>query len=153
MQRNVSYVTLYPDEVVDLVNQYFNPYVTNVSKELLDIMIVNKDGTISCTSGNLQDQKHNVQYLQWLDEQKKLEEEQQNPDDPNAPLDPEDPNTGTDQPGEGENPSDPGEVVPPIGTDPGTEQPGGTETPTDPVEPNDPTDPGAGEENWDWIFQ
>ena len=140
LQRSVSYVTLYPDQLVEMINQYFNPYLTDVSKEFLDIMIVNKDGTISCTSGNLQDQKHNVQYLAWVEAQKQLEEEANNPDDP---VDPDD-SGATTQPGTEGTGDAPGTVVPPIDSGAETPQPGENET---------PADPGTSDENWDWIFQ
>ncbi len=54
-----SYVAPDVDEVVKGVNEYFNPYVEDLRKGELDIMYVNDDGTLGCTSGVLEDTKYN----------------------------------------------------------------------------------------------
>ena len=54
-----SYVAPDVDEVVEVVNEYFNPYVEDLRKDELDIMYVNDDGTLGCTSGVLEDTKYN----------------------------------------------------------------------------------------------
>lgn len=54
-----SYVAPDVDELVDVVNEHFNPYVDDLRKDELDIMYVNSDGTLGCTSGVLEDTKYN----------------------------------------------------------------------------------------------
>ena len=54
-----SYVAPDVDEVVEVVNEHFNPYVEDLRKDELDIMYVNDDGTLGCTSGVLEDTKYN----------------------------------------------------------------------------------------------
>ena len=39
------------DELVEVVNTHFNPYKEDLRKSRLDIMFVNKDGTLGCTGG------------------------------------------------------------------------------------------------------
>ncbi|MCI5842405.1 MAG: LCP family protein [Clostridiales bacterium] len=56
---NLSYVVPNVDELVQVVNESFNPYLDDLSSSELDIMYVNSDGTIACTSGRLQDSKAN----------------------------------------------------------------------------------------------
>ena len=129
MRNYQSYVTLYADEMVKLINSKFNPYLTDITVGMLDIMSINSDGTISCTSGKLQDTKHNSQYLAWLEEK-------------NKPQDPEPEDPGTTDPGT----TDPGTADPGT-TDPGTTDPGVT----DPSEPS-PDAPGTNEEDWNWLF-
>jgi len=58
-RQNESYVFPYIDELIELVNKDFNPYVTDVSKGDLDIVYKRSDGTIAATSGNLKDTKAN----------------------------------------------------------------------------------------------
>lgn len=50
-----SYVTPIPDEMLELVNQYFNPYLEDIELNELDIMMVNDDGSLSSTSGHVED--------------------------------------------------------------------------------------------------
>ena len=47
-----------------VVNESFNPYLDDLTSSELDIMYVNADGTIGCTSGRLQDSKANTFHLQ-----------------------------------------------------------------------------------------
>ena len=54
-----SYVAPDVDELVNVVNEYFNPYVDDLRQDELDIMYVNDDGTLGCTSGVLEDTKYN----------------------------------------------------------------------------------------------
>lgn len=58
-RQNESYVFPYIDEVIELVNKDFNPYVTDVTRADLDIVYKRSDGTIAATSGNLKDTKAN----------------------------------------------------------------------------------------------
>ena len=50
-----SYVTLYPQQVVRLVNESFNPYLAQVSTANLDIMSINADGSVSSSTGYVAD--------------------------------------------------------------------------------------------------
>ncbi len=54
-----SYVSPKVDELVRVVNEHFNPFTTDLSKSELDIMYVNKDGTLSATGGQVADTKYN----------------------------------------------------------------------------------------------
>ncbi len=54
---NLSYVVPNVDELVQVVNESFNPYLDELTSSELDIMYVNTDGTIGCTSGRLQGQQ------------------------------------------------------------------------------------------------
>ena len=58
-----SYVVPDTDELVDLVNEYFNPYLEDLSSRELDIMYVNSDGTIGSSTGRLEDTTHNAKWL------------------------------------------------------------------------------------------
>lgn len=50
-----SYVTPIPDQTLELVNSSFNPYLDDIKLNELDIMIVNDDGSLSSTSGKVED--------------------------------------------------------------------------------------------------
>ena len=58
-----SYVAPDVDEIVKVVNENFNPYTTDLRKDELDIMYVNKDGTLGATGGQLADTKYNSWIL------------------------------------------------------------------------------------------
>ncbi|MDE7218246.1 MAG: LCP family protein [Oscillospiraceae bacterium] len=55
-----SYVTIYPRQVVELVNEKFNPYEQKVTTAMLDAMSILKNGDISSSTGNLKDTQHNA---------------------------------------------------------------------------------------------
>lgn len=55
-----SYVTIYPRQVVDLVNEKFNPYEQKVSTSMLDAMSILKNGDIASSTGSLRDTRHNA---------------------------------------------------------------------------------------------
>ena len=55
-----SYVTIYPREVVKLVNERFNPYEQQVSTSMLDAMSVLSNGDIASSTGSLRDTQHNA---------------------------------------------------------------------------------------------
>lgn len=55
-----SYVTIYPRQVVDLVNEKFNPYEQRVTTSMLDAMSIQKNGDIASSTGNLRDTRHNA---------------------------------------------------------------------------------------------
>lgn len=54
-----SYVTIYANQTVKLVNERFNPYVQNVTSGMLDVMTIKSNGDISSNAG-LKDTKHNA---------------------------------------------------------------------------------------------
>ncbi len=54
-KNNQSYVFVYPDETVEMVNQYFNPYTEDITADDLQIMYKNKDGSLGVTNGTLAD--------------------------------------------------------------------------------------------------
>ena len=55
-----SYVTIYPRQVVELVNESFNPYEQKVTTSMLDAMSILKNGDIASSTGNLRDTRHNA---------------------------------------------------------------------------------------------
>lgn len=54
-----SYVTIYPNKVVELVNEKFNPYVQNITTDMLDAMSILENGDIASSTGVLKDTVHN----------------------------------------------------------------------------------------------
>ena len=54
-----AYVTPIPDELLEMVNTYFNPYLEDIQLEELDLMSVNSDGTLSSSRGVVEDTKAN----------------------------------------------------------------------------------------------
>ena len=54
-----SYVVIYPGKVVELVNEHFNPYVQDITTEMLDAMKILENGDIASSTGVLKDTKHN----------------------------------------------------------------------------------------------
>ena len=60
-----SYVVPNTDELVDLVNECFNPYLEDLSARELDIMYVNADGTIGSSTGKLEDTTHNSAWIAY----------------------------------------------------------------------------------------
>ena len=144
MKQNLSYVTINIDEAVEMLNTYFNPYDTPITGDMLDIMSVNSDGTLSSTSGVVLDTKASegmpVGGYSPPDEEEDPEdgegtedpEDPENPDDPaledpDNPVDPENP----DMPGTGE------ETDPPEGGEGDTQEPSEPDIP----EPEEPADP------------
>lgn len=55
-----SYVTIYPRQVVELVNERFNPYEQNVTTSMLDAMSILSNGDIASSTGSLRDSQHNA---------------------------------------------------------------------------------------------
>ena len=55
-----SYVTIYPKQVVELVNERFNPYVQKVTTGMLDAMSILKNGDIASSTGSVKDTQHNA---------------------------------------------------------------------------------------------
>ena len=52
-----SYVVPMVDELLEVVNESFNPFVEEVTENEIDVMIVNSDGSLSATSGKVEDTK------------------------------------------------------------------------------------------------
>ena len=143
---NLSYVVPNVDELIDVVNESFNPYLDDLSSSELDIMYVNSDGTIGCTSGRLQDSKANSSLASRPSSgggTETVDPDVTDPVEPDVPVEPEDPGTtdpGTTDPGT----TDPGTTDPGT-TDPGTTDPGTTDPGTTDPGTTDPgtTDPGT----------
>ena len=55
-----SYVTIYPKQVVELVNERFNPYEQRVTTAMLDAMSIQPNGDIASSTGSLRDSRHNA---------------------------------------------------------------------------------------------
>ena len=58
--NNQSYVTINPKEVVELVNEHFNPYEQRVTTSMLDAMSIRSNGDIASSTGSLRDTQHNA---------------------------------------------------------------------------------------------
>ena len=153
-----SYVVPNARELLELVNNDLSPFVEKFTLSDLDIMSKNSDGSISSSTGYVEDKKAagppELVFSEEPEEPEYTLDENGNPIDPatGLPL-PIDPVTGEPiLPGETD-PEVPGTTVP-GGTDPsapgaaapGTTPPGstdpGTVTPPDPADPN-PSDPGV----------
>lgn len=58
--QNQSYVTIYPKQVVELVNERFNPYEQRVTTGMLDAMSILSNGDIASSTGSVKDTQHNA---------------------------------------------------------------------------------------------
>lgn len=56
-ENNQSYVLPYGNELLEIVNESFNPYLKDRTLNQLDIMSVNSDGSLSSTTGTVEDAK------------------------------------------------------------------------------------------------
>ena len=153
-----SYVVPSADELLELVNTKLSPYTEVFTLSDLDIMSVNSDGSISSSTGHVEDSRAARPPVKPTTPSKPEEEtptvdENGNPNDPDPglPVTPDggttDPGTGgTTDPGSGT--TDPGTgTTPDGGTDPGTG--GGTTGPdtgegTTGTGTDGTTDPGTG---------
>ena len=122
-QSMQSYVTLYPQQVVRLVNESFNPYLTQVSLVNLDVMSINADGSVSSTTGYVADSIAAMPPVLPREE----DPEETDPGEETEPGEPNEPGNASGEPG-GTPGSAPGGV-------PG--EPGGTSGDT-------PREPGGG---------
>ena len=52
-----SYVTVNASELLEIVNEYFNPYQGNITAGRLDIMRINADGSVASSTGSTADSK------------------------------------------------------------------------------------------------
>ena len=161
-QSYQSYVTPIASELLELVNTELSPYVEEFTLSDLDIMSVNSDGSVSSSTGYVEDSKAASPPVKpstggsSATEEPDTEEDQPLVDENGNILDPEtgeiignvndgsggtttDPGTGgtTTDPGTGDTTTDPGTGG--TTTDPGT---GGTTT--DPGTGGTTTDPGSG---------
>ena len=150
-QQKLSYVVPNAKELLDVVNNSLSPFVEQFTLSDLDIMSVNADGTISSTTGRVEDTKATVPPPKKAENEKPVDDEDleplepgemipvdpEQPVDPNAPADPSvpvDPGTTVDpeQPGEPGQPEQ-GETAEPenpgIVVKPEPQTPSGTETP------------------------
>ncbi len=59
-RQNQSYVTIYPKQVVELVNERFNPYEQQVTTGMLDAMSIQSNGNIVSSTGSVKDSQHNA---------------------------------------------------------------------------------------------
>jgi len=143
--RMQSYVTPNAQELLDLVNNELSPFVEKFTMSDLDIMSVNSDGSVSSSTGHVEDSK----AAQPQNHHSSSGSQTGTGDDsettaPGTTTDPgtTDPgNTGTEIPGTGDT-GNTGAVTPGTGDNGGTTTPS---EPTAPVDPVTPTDPGTGE--------
>ena len=166
-----SYVTPIADELLDLVNNKLSPYTEVFTLSDLDIMSVNSDGSVSSSTGHVEDSQAARPPVKPSTPSTETPEETP-PDDGGTAVDPEtglpvtpgggttDPGTGeTADPGTGGETADPGtggETTDPgtggAATDPGAADPGtggtaedpGTTTPDTQPSGGETTDPGTG---------
>ncbi len=127
--QNLSYVVPIAGQLLDIVNNKLSPYSEVFTLSDLDIMSVNADGSLSSTSGHVEDQKAAVPPVK---PSKPAEPETPPADENGVPVDPE---TGEQLPADPNGPivvdpetgetQEPG-TVPPEATDPGITDPGTT---------------------------
>lgn len=161
-QQNLSYVVPIASQLLDIVNNKLSPFVETFTLSDLDIMSVNADGSISSTTGRVEDSKAAVPPVKPSKpaETEPVEDptvdENGNPiDSGTIVIDPDTglPDTGTTDPGTDTGTTTPGStpVTPPdSGTDTppsdGNTQPetpdSATEQPVSPEEPTTPDEPG-----------
>lgn len=123
-----SYVTPYADELLELVNNHLSPFKEVFTLSDLDIMSINADGSVSSTTGHVEDSKAAsapVKPAKPVEPEKPAEEPVTDGEDPAVPTDPSDPGSG-------------GIVV----VDP-TQPPAETTDPTPEPDPSTPADPPA----------
>lgn len=147
-----SYVTPIASELLDLVNNELSPFVEKFTLSDLDIMSVNADGSVSSSTGHVEDSKAASPPVKPAAPAEEDPTDDPSVDETGEPADPNgggtivvDPSGGT--------ATDPGDgtVTDPGTTDPGTADPGtaAPATPADPstAVPETPAPPDAGEEN------
>ena len=136
-----SYVVPIADELLELVNTQLSPFVETFTLSDLDIMSVNADGSVSSSTGYVEDRKAAQPPVK---PSKPQPEEPETVDPPAEETNPDDGTTdpGTTTPGTG----DPGTTTPGTG-DPGTTTPGTGDPGTTTPGTGDPgtTTPGTGD--------
>ena len=138
-QNMQSYVVPNARELLDLVNNELSPFVETFTLSDLDIMSVNSDGSVSSTTGHVEDSKAALSPVKPANTPEEPAENNENPlvDENGNVLDPE---TGeVIDPGTEPEPADPGTSVTPPETS-GETKPEApvtppVETPTVPAEP------------------
>lgn len=135
-----SYVTLYGRQMVNLVNESFNPYLTKVSLSNMDIMGVRSDGSVYSSTGYVADsaaaqpvkkaeeKKPDTSKSTSKDETRDTSKDTGKDTGKDAGRD-EEPIKDSEMPDNAEAPIDPTVTPPDATTD--TEQPDTGETPTD----------------------
>lgn len=143
----LSYVVPNAQELLDLVNNELSPFVEKFTMSDLDIMSVNSDGSVSSSTGHVEDSKAaRPQNHQSSSGSQTGTGDSGTTTDPGTATDPG--NTG-DNSGTTVDPGNTGDNSGGTTVDPGnTGDNSGTTTPsepTTPVDPVTPTDPGTGE--------
>ena len=143
----LSYVVPNAQELLDLVNNELSPFVETFTMRDLDIMSVNADGSVSSSTGHVEDSKAaQPQNHHSSSGSQTGTGDSGTTTDPGTATDPG--NTG-DNSGTTVNPGNTGDNSGGTTVDPGnTGDNSGTTTPsepTTPVDPVTPTDPGTGE--------
>ena len=140
-QQNLSYVVPIASELLDLVNNELSPYQEVFTLSDLDIMSVNADGSISSSTGHVEDSQAARPPVKPSTPSTEEPEEETPTTDPGTGTT--DPGTGTTDPGTGTTDPGTGTTDPGTGTtDPGT---GTTDPGTGTTDPGTgTTDPGTG---------
>lgn len=95
-----SYVTLYKSEVIELVNDSFNPYLSQVTDANLDLMSICEDGSITSSTGYVAD---GIAALPpEIPEDEDEEDEEDEDETPGEEDNEEEPETSEDETGENE---------------------------------------------------
>ena len=142
-----SYVTPYADELLELVNTHLSPFKEVFTISDLDIMSINKDGSISSTTGHVEDSRAaQPPQLLYSTSTQPVEPTTDEPvidgEDPAASTDPDSPNSGGIVVVEPEQP--PAETTDPT-PDPDPAEPGqppAEQTDPEAPQPSEPQDPG-----------
>ncbi len=157
---NQSYVTIYVNKTIQLVNQYFNPYVQDVTPDMIDAMSILENGDIASSTGTLKDTTHNE--VMAVRRGEAYYDEEGNivyiTDEPTIPGEDGEGGEGTEPPAEGEegteSPVEGNEGTLPSDEDTGDEQTntpesgeesGNGDTPEEPEEPEEPETSDDGE--------
>lgn len=113
----LSYVAPQSEELIEIVNQHFNPYLEDVTMAHLDHMSFNSDGSVSSSTGTVRDSQATYPDSYWAPEPEPEPEPTEEPPQETEPGD--DPSGETAAPSE-----DPGQTDTPT-----PEQPADGETP------------------------
>ena len=109
-----SYVTLNGREMVKLVNERFNPYLTDVTLANLDVMGVNADGSVYSSTGHVADAQAALPPPKPEEESPEEEPpEEEEPLDGEEPADGEEPTDGEEPPPEEPPAAEPEAEMPP----------------------------------------
>lgn len=105
----VSYVTIYPYEWLDMLNEYLNPYADDITIEELSILTKDANGYVYSTNGVYQGYSSwgNYSAPEYSDDDTESGEEPTEPDEPGGdePVEPDNPDpVGGDEPSGGDDP-------------------------------------------------